>query len=235
MWLSHCYEYSVHSWTLAHFGWLARRMRGMSSWYIVLYHPTLSIPSLPTQIRSLIIKSSTLQHINMVLSEDRHTLFLYSIYSVSSCVLILTVWCLVPVRHRACGYRSWLLSDVSHYHAQYSELCPGRVRKTEIQDWLVEIFILTHITNDHKGEIVLWLWMMSSNMNFELDVLFEGPGALLTLDDDQVGHRRLHWDLRNLWHYGLQFDREVWALCGLHGFTLHLQGSGSGGGSARRS
>jgi len=68
--------------------------------------------------------------------------------------------------------------------------------------------------------------MMFSYMNSKLYVLFEGPGALLTLDDDKVG-----LDC-HLGHHRLLFDWEVGSVRSLHWFSLHMEGSG--GGSERR-
>ena len=62
--------------------------------------------------------------------------------------------------------------------------------------------------------------MVLSDMNFQLDILFEGPLTLLTLDDNQVGDEglhHLHW---------LLFDGEVRTL--LHRLLLDTGAVGAG-------
>ena len=66
--------------------------------------------------------------------------------------------------------------------------------------------------------------MVLSYMNFQLDILFEGPVAFFTLDDnDVVGDVCDDWLLHL---HGLLFDGEVRTLQRL---LLDLNGSGGGG------
>ena len=92
---------------------------------------------------------------------------------------------------------------------------PGRVRK--IFTGLRCFIIKSH--HNHTRKI---LTMVLSHMNFQLYILFEGPVALLTLDDNEVGDEglhHLHW---------LLFDREVRTL--LHRLHLDQEGGGRGWG-----
>ena len=71
----------------------------------------------------------------------------------------------------------------------------------------------------------IFLRMVLSYMNFQLDILFEGPVAFLTLDDYEIGDDGL------LHLHGLLFDGEVRTL---HRLLLDLKGSCGGGGRCGR-